>query len=144
MVGEPGPTEDEVPDSNDTSGGLNGTPQLYNPADTEVDPKTNHLYIADGYGNHRVVVVDAETGQYIKHWGAYGQNPVDDDASDDAGEYANDRGEEIIPYFRNPVHCVRLTHDGKVYVCDRVNDRLQVFDKEQVGAECPKSHRHGG
>ena len=48
--------------------------------------------------------------------------------------YANDRGEEIIA--RNPVHCVRLTHDGKVYVCDRVNDRLQVFDKEQVGAEC--------
>jgi hypothetical protein len=135
-VGEPGPEEDEVPDSNDTDGGLNGTPQLYNPADTEVDPKTNHLYIADGYGNHRVVVVDAEDGQYIKHWGAYGQNPVDDEASDEAGEYANDRGDEIIPYFRNPVHCVRLTHDGKVYVCDRVNDRLQVFDQKEVGEAC--------
>jgi hypothetical protein len=135
-VGEPGPAEDEVPDSNDTSGGLNGTPQLYQPADTEVDPKTNHLYIADGYGNHRVVVVNAEDGQYIKHWGAYGQNPVDDAASDEAGPYANDRGQEIIPYFRNPVHCVRITHDDKVYVCDRVNDRLQVFDKEQVGGEC--------
>ena len=51
-----------MPNSNDTNGGLNGTPQLCNPADTEVDPGTNELYIADGYGNHRVVVVDADTG----------------------------------------------------------------------------------
>jgi len=121
--------------SNDTNGASNGTPQLYNPADTEVDPKTNELYIADGYGNHRIVVVDAETGQYKRHWGAYGQKPVDDAASDEAGPYANDRGDEIIPYFRNPVHCVRITSDGLVYVCDRVNDRLQVFRKNEVGGE---------
>ena len=44
-----------------------------------VDPKTNHLYIADGYGNRRVLIVDAETGKYIGHFGAYGQNPVQDD-----------------------------------------------------------------
>ncbi|UEM24397.1 hypothetical protein JL100_032765 (plasmid) [Skermanella mucosa] len=122
--------------SNDTDGASNGTPQLYNPADMEVDPRTNELYIADGYGNHRVVVVDAETGKYKRHWGAYGQNPVDDAASDAAGPYANDRGDEIIPYFRNPVHCVRIAHDGLVYVCDRANNRLQVFRKNQVGEEC--------
>jgi NHL repeat len=133
-VGDPG--FDGPANSNDTNGADNGTPQLYNPADTEVDPETNELYIADGYGNHRVVVVDAETGLYKRHWGAYGQNPVDDEASDEAGDYAEDRGEDLIPYFRNPVHCVRIANDGLVYVCDRVNNRIQVFDKDEVGDEC--------
>jgi NHL repeat len=123
--------------SNDTAGASNGTPQLYNPADTEVDPKTNELYIADGYGNHRIVVVDAETGLYKRHWGAYGQNPVDDAASDEAGDYAEDRDAGVIPtFFRNPVHCVRVAKDGLVYVCDRTNNRLQVFKADEVGAEC--------
>ena len=67
-----------VRNSNDTSGGVNGTPLLAQPADLEVDPKTNELYIADGYTNLRVIVVDAETGMYKRHWGAYGQNPVND------------------------------------------------------------------
>ena len=67
-----------VRDSNDTNGGINGTPLLGQPADMEVDPETNELYIADGYTNIRVIVVDAETGMYKRHWGAYGQNPVND------------------------------------------------------------------
>jgi hypothetical protein len=37
-----------APASNDTNGGLNGTPTLYRPADMVVDPKTNRLYVADG------------------------------------------------------------------------------------------------
>jgi hypothetical protein len=132
-IGQPGTSSDT---SNDTNGADNGTPLLWNPADTEVDPDTNHLYIADGYGNRRIVVVDAETGEYVKHWGAYGQNPV---ALPDDPErpYAEDRDAGVTPnYFRNPVHCVRVAKDGLVYVCDRVNTRLQVFDKEEVGAEC--------
>jgi len=121
-------------DSDDTSGGMNGTPQLWRPADMEVDPETNELYIADGYGNHRVVVVDADTGKYRRHWGAYGQNPVDDTP---AGPYSDDRDAGIIPAnFRNPVHCVRIAKDGLLYVCDRVNDRIQVFDKYVVGQPC--------
>ena len=64
------------PNSNDTNGGINGTPQPYLPADMAVDPKTNLLYIADGYGNRRVLIVDAATGKYVGHFGAYGQNPV--------------------------------------------------------------------
>jgi hypothetical protein len=133
IVGRPGTSEDT---SNDTSGGINGTPLLWNPADTEVDPETNHLYIADGYGNRRIVVVNADDGQYVKHWGAYGQNPVVL-PEDPERPYAEDRDEGIIPsYFRNPVHCVRVAKDGLVYVCDRVNNRLQVFDKEEVGDEC--------
>jgi len=121
-------------DSNDTDGGMNGTPQLYRPADMEVDPATNELYIADGYGNKRVVVVSAATGMYRRHWGAYGQNPVSDAA---AGPYSGDRDAGVTPAnFRNPVHCVRIAKDGLLYVCDRVNDRLQVFDKRTVGAPC--------
>lgn len=121
-------------DSNDTNGGKDGTPQLWRPADMEVDPATNDLYIADGYGNHRVVVVDAASGLYVGHWGAYGQNPVSDAP---AGPYSDDRDNGVTPAnFRNPVHCVRIAEDGKLYVCDRVNDRLQVFDKETVGLPC--------
>jgi len=139
IVGLPG--NDEA-SSNDTDGGLNGTPRLWNPADMEVDSKTNELYIADGYGNRRVVVVDAETGLYLRHWGAYGQNPVDDTPT---GPYAVDRDAGVRPaQFRNPVHCVRITDDGLVYVCDRVNDRLQVFNKNQVGEECVNRFREEG
>ena len=124
-IGQPGHVG---PSSNDTDGADNGTPLLWNPADMEVDSRTNELYIADGYGNHRVVVVDADTGMYKRHWGAYGQNPVDDVAADAVGPYAEDRDAGITPpYFRNPVHCVRITHDRKVYVCDRSNTRIQVF-----------------
>jgi hypothetical protein len=127
-IGDPG---FEGPDSNDTDGAANGTPQLQSPADTEVDPKANEAYIADGYGNHRVVVVDADTGLYKRHWGAYGENPVDDAAADAVGPYAEDRDAGVTPqHFRNPVHCARVTHDRKVYVCDRVNDRIQVFETD--------------
>ena len=69
------------PNSNDTNGGINGTPLLYQAADMVVDPATNRLYIADGYGNRRVLIVDADTGKYIGHFGAYGNSPVDDAAA---------------------------------------------------------------
>ncbi|MDH3228620.1 MAG: hypothetical protein OEN55_02395 [Alphaproteobacteria bacterium] len=137
QIGKAGPT---IADSNDTDSGMNGTPQLYRPADMEVDPTNNELYIADGYGNHRVVVVDAATGMYKRHWGAYGQNPVDDAAADAVGPYSDDRDDGVTPAnFRNPVHCVRIARDGMVYVCDRVNDRLQEFDKATVGLPCDNS-----
>jgi hypothetical protein len=64
-IGDPG---FDGPDSNDTDGAANGTPQPYNAADIEVDSKANEAYIADGYGNHRVLVVDADTGLYKRHW----------------------------------------------------------------------------
>jgi DNA-binding beta-propeller fold protein YncE len=110
--------------SNDTNGSPNGTPLLGQPADTEVDPDTNELYIADGYQNKRVLVVDAATGKYKRHWGAYGQNPVDDTAPAPYDPNVLDRN------FRNPVHCVRIASDGLVYVCDRVNNRYQIFTKK--------------
>jgi hypothetical protein len=110
--------------SNNTNGAPNGTPLLGRPADVEVDPKTNELYIADGYLNHRIVVVDAATGLYKRHWGAYGQTTVDDTPLP-----AYQPNQPPDPNFRNPVHAVRITRDNLVYVADRVNDRIQVFQK---------------
>ena len=119
------------PNSNDTNGGINGTPLLYQPADMVVDPKTNRLYVADGYGNRRVLIVDADTGKYIGHFGAYGNNPVDDAGGGRRRPLDGDHGRRANKkpaFFRNPVHCVKIADDGKIYVCDRGNDRIQVFD----------------
>jgi hypothetical protein len=86
-----------------------------------VDPKANEAYIADGYFNVRVAVLDASTGAMKRYWGAYGAKP--DDA--DLGPY--DPAAPPAKQFRTPVHCADLSNDGFVYVCDRVNNRLQVF-----------------
>jgi DNA-binding beta-propeller fold protein YncE len=86
-----------------------------------VDPGANEAYIADGYLNKRVAVLDADTGELKRFWGAYGGVP--DDA--DAGPYRPDA--PPAQQFRNPVHCAELAGDGLLYVCDRVNNRLQVF-----------------
>jgi len=89
-----------------------------------VDPKTNEAYIADGYGNKRVVVIDADTGKFKRYWGAYGNKP--DDAN--LGRY--DPNAPPAQQFRTPVHCAELSNDGFVYVCDRPNDRVQVFQRD--------------
>ena len=129
------------PSSNDAHGGLHGTPLFYRAADMVVDPATNRLYVADGYGNRRVLIADADTGQYVGHFGAYGNNPViDDAAAAAAGPWIGDytKGNKKPAFFRNPVHCVKIANDGKIYVCDRGNDRIQVFDKNDptLGKPC--------
>jgi DNA-binding beta-propeller fold protein YncE len=128
------------PNSNDTNGGINGTPLTYLSADMVVDPATNRLYVADGYGNRRVLIIDANTGKYIGHFGAYGNNPVDDAGAKAAGTWIDDaaKGNRKPAFFRNPVHCVKIADDGKIYVCDRGNDRIQVFDKNspELGKAC--------
>jgi DNA-binding beta-propeller fold protein YncE len=87
-----------------------------------VDPKANEAYIADGYFNRRVAVLDASTGAMKRFWGAYGKKPDD---TVPLGVY--DPAAPPFQHFRNPVHCADLSNDGFVYVCDRVNDRIQVF-----------------
>ncbi len=133
------------PNSNDVNGGTNGTPLFYQVADMAVDPVTNRLYVSDGYGNRRVVVVDATTGKYIGHFGAYGNNPVDDAAAKAAGPWIADysKGNAKPQFFRNPVHCVKLANDGKIYVCDRGNNRIQVFDKSSPDLGKPCSNPAG-
>ncbi len=81
----------------------------------------NEAYVADGYGNKRVVVLDADTGAFKRFWGAYGNTPDDTDL----GRY--DPAAPPAPQFRNPVHCAEPSNDGLIYVCDRPNDRIQVF-----------------
>ena len=103
------------------SKGSNDVENLGLPAKIFVDPKTNELYVADGYGNKRVIVFDADTGKYKRHWGAYGNKPDDTNL----GPYNPDA--PPAQQFRNPVHCAELSNDGLLYVCDRVNDRIQVF-----------------
>jgi hypothetical protein len=140
------------PSSNDTNGGVNGTPEPFWPADMVVDPKTNLMYIADGYGNRRVLIVDATTGKYVGHFGAYGQNPVigENGGGEDAGEGvgswpANFKAGEMKPkFFRSPVHCAKLANDGMLYVCDRSNNRVQVFKASEVGKPCSNPDGEGG
>jgi len=100
------------------------TTRLGKPAHMMLDLTANELYVADGYYNHRVIVFDADSGAFKRMWGAYGKPPTDD---------------KVPPYsptaepskqFGNPVHCVRIARDGLVYVCDRANDRIQVFRKD--------------
>ena len=92
-------------------------------AQIHVDDRANEVYLADGYGNHRVAVFDSRTGAFKRMWGAYGNPPTDLPA----GPY--DPSQPPATQFRNPVHCVQIADDGLVYVCDRVNNRIQVFTK---------------
>ena len=124
--------------------GSNDTQNLGGVASMTVDRAANELYVADGYVNHRVIVFDASSGAYKRHWGAYGK-PPDDGYFTRAGEklpspFSGAVQHENTPSQYDPsgppppqfriVHAVRIAHDGLVYVCDRTNDRLQVFRKD--------------
>jgi len=86
-----------------------------------VDPKTNEAFLADGYLNKRVAVIDGTSGKMKRFWGAYGNKP------DDTNPGPYNPAAPPAQQFRNPVHCADLSNDGFLYVCDRANDRLQVF-----------------
>jgi DNA-binding beta-propeller fold protein YncE len=106
------------------SKGSNDITQLGKPAETFIDKAADEIYVADGYGNHRVIVFDASSGAYKRHWGAYGKPPSDDK------QPPYDPKAPVSQQFANPVHCVKLSNDGLLYVCDRINDRIQVFRKD--------------
>jgi DNA-binding beta-propeller fold protein YncE len=104
----------------------NAMDHFYMVAKVHMYPKTNEVFVADGYGNKRVAVIDADTGVIKRYWGAYGNKP--DDAAATAavmGPYVP--GGPLAKQFRGPVHCAEPSNDGLVYVCDRTNDRVQVF-----------------
>ena len=89
-----------------------------------LDEPNNEAYVSDGYGNKRVAVIDMESGVIKRYWGAYGNKPDDRNL----GPY--NPNAPVAQQFRNPVHCAELSKDNFVYVCDRPNDRIQVFTKE--------------
>jgi DNA-binding beta-propeller fold protein YncE len=100
--------------------GSNDTANLGGPAGLFVYPKTNELFVADGYFNHRVIVFDADTGAYKRHWGAYGKKP--DDKESNARTFDGEGPKQF-----NTVHSLRISNDDLVYVGDRRNNRIQVF-----------------
>ena len=87
------------------------------------DAAANEAFVADGYGNRRVAVIDMTSGKIKRIWGAYGNVPSDSNI----GRY--EPGAPLAQQFRTPVHCAEPSNDGLVYVCDRPNDRIQVFKK---------------
>lgn len=95
------------------------------PADMYVDPKTNELYVADGDGGaRRLIVFDGDTGAFKRIWGAYGEKP----AEGPAAKY--DPNAPPSRSFSGGVHCVLEAADGLIYVCDRNADRIQVFRRD--------------
>jgi DNA-binding beta-propeller fold protein YncE len=119
------------------------TTMLGEPTGIEVDDTTHEVYVSDGYLNSRIVVYDSNTGKFKRGWGAYGiplsevANPPEPTgaAASTLGKYVRE-GPDYVPgeapekQFRTPVHCVHLSADGYVYVCDRRNDRIQVFTRQ--------------
>ena len=74
------------------------------PTDVAVAPDGS-FYVSDGYRNSRVIKFSSE-GEYITSWGSYGAEP----------------GQFDVP------HSIALDSQGRVYVADRGNARLQIFD----------------
>jgi len=105
------------------SKGSNDTDNLRLPAKTFIDRQANEVYVADGYGNHRVIVLDASTFAFKRMWGAYGNKPDDTPL----GPYNPDA--PPAQQFRLP-HNISISRDGFVYVADRPNNRIQVFRKD--------------
>jgi NHL repeat len=112
--------------------------QFWRPADVFVYPKTNELFVADGYGNKRVIVFDADSGQYKRMWGAFGNAPEDDALPSDGSQNAARPDDNRVPAKDlptsdqgpvqfNTVHGIKVSNDGLVYVADRGGKRVQVF-----------------
>ena len=104
--------------------GSNDTQNLGGPAGLFLYRKTNELFVADGYFNRRVIVFDANTGAYKRHWGAYGKKPDDSITFPPRAQLLSGPPSTS---FNNPVHAVLVTNDDMVYVADRTNNRFQVF-----------------
>jgi DNA-binding beta-propeller fold protein YncE len=112
--------------SNQSKGNADSV-NLHRPADAWVYPQTHELFVADGYGNHRVAVFDADTGKFRRMWGAFGNKPVDDDNCQVVTPKSfSDPGP---PQF-SIVHAIRIAGDGTVYVADREYRRLQMFNRK--------------
>jgi hypothetical protein len=108
----------------DKNAGSNDTRLLGGPSGIWVDPKTNEVFISDGYRNRRVVVFDGATGAYKRHWGAYG-NPPDDTEKFDPKTMMSG----ALPKQFSTPHGLTGSNDGRIYVADRRGNRIQVFEQ---------------
>lgn len=110
----------------DVTGGSADTRLLGGPAGVWVEPHTNEVFVADGYGNRRVVVFDGDTGEYLRHWGAYGEPPDDETEFD----YSARTADSAPPPQFSTVHGLTGSADGLIYVADRRGNRIQVFRQD--------------
>ena len=115
--------------------GSNDPENFWQPTRIFEDPSANEVYIADGYGNRRVIVFDEDTGKFKRLWGAYGKKPTDEKAPpfdpaavEDISPATGPNSERLKNFATS--HCAIVSNDGFVYVCDRANDRIQVFRKD--------------
>jgi DNA-binding beta-propeller fold protein YncE len=95
------------------------TTLLHGPTSCYHDLEAREVFVTDGYGNHRVIAFNSDTGAFTRMWGAFGKDP----ASIPEGEA-----------FGNPVHKIACGPDGRLYVCDRINNRIQEFERVEGGA----------
>ena len=116
-IGTPGGTPNSA--STDSFGGA---------ADFSFDADANEVYVADGYANRRVAVLDMETGAVKRSWGAYGNTP------EDAALGPYDPNAAPAQQFRT-VTCAEISNDDLVYVCDQGNNRIQVFETDGTFVE---------
>jgi Beta-propeller repeat len=114
----------QIGHSNQSKGNADTT-NVHRAADVQYNARTNELFVADGYGNHRVIVFDADSGKFKRMWGAFGNKPVDDDHCEVVTPQSFPPGDG--PSNFSIVHALRLSKDGIVYVADRENRRVQSF-----------------
>jgi DNA-binding beta-propeller fold protein YncE len=117
----------QIGGSNQSKGNAD-TKNVHRAADVWVHSQTNEAFVADGYGNHRVIVFDADTGAFKRMWGAFANKPMDDDHCENVPKpnFADAAG----PQNFSIVHAIRVANDGTVYVADRENRRVQMFTKD--------------
>ena len=109
------------------TGGSNDTTLMGRPAEIWVDAQDNEVFIADGYGNRRIIVFDGATGKYLRHWGAYGKKPEDPAGRGAGGGQAAGTVPASPPQQFSVPHGIVGSRDGLIYLADRANNRIQVF-----------------
>jgi DNA-binding beta-propeller fold protein YncE len=112
------------------TGGSNDIALMGRPSEIWVDPADNEVFVADGYGNRRIIVFDGASGKYLRHWGAYGKAPVDPPRREPGAQGSRPQ-DDTVPaqppqQFAVP-HGIAGSRDGLIYLADRANNRIQVF-----------------
>jgi hypothetical protein len=117
----------QIGKSNQSKGDAD-TVNVHRAADAWVHAPTNELFVADGYGNHRVIIFDADTGAFKRMWGAFGKPPGGEDSCAIVSPKAFPDPEG--PAHFNVAHAIRVANDGMVYLADRENRRVQMFTND--------------